>query len=304
MARPQVLIFAFVLVAIVASALAGSAPSPSPSNDESSVPNVLTPIAKSPLPEDANAPSSDDITDSDAGAVGAPLGTTPTEPETNSTSSTSKADASSNIGATSMATFVAISTFGYFVSDGGDAYEVLRSHGLPIGLLPKGVQDFRIDADGRFEVRLPSPCTAKFDGEVLYNATVSGTISPGQIASLSGIAAQDLFLWFLVRAIRLDDQASGIIHFDVGVVDKRFALSLFETPPDCAPVSADYLPREGSRIAAHVDEVSFHDLTICMFHSLRHFPKRLSCAHPFDTQSQSAELRYKLDHPDFGETTI
>ncbi|XP_074570540.1 uncharacterized protein LOC141827200 [Curcuma longa] len=158
--------------------------------------------------------------------------------------------------------------------DGGDAYEVLRSHGLPIGLLPKGVQEFRIDGDGRFEVRLPSPCTAKFDGEVLYNATVSGTISPGQIASLSGVAAQDLFLWFLVRAIHLDDQASGIIHFDVGVVDKRFALSLFETPPDCAPVSTDYLPGEGSRIAAYVAE------------------------------SQSAELRYKLDQPDSGETTM
>ncbi|XP_074556214.1 uncharacterized protein LOC141812057 [Curcuma longa] len=149
------------------------------------------------------------------------------------------------------------------VGDGGNAYEVLCSHGLPIGLLPKGVQDFRIDVDGRFEVRLPSPCTAKFEGEVLYNTTVSGTISPGQIASLFSVAAQDLFLWFLVRAICLDEQASGIIHFDVGVVDKRFALSLFETPPDRAPVSA-----------------------------------------AFDPQSQSVELRYKLDHPDFGETTI
>ncbi|XP_042428730.1 uncharacterized protein LOC122015770 [Zingiber officinale] len=147
--------------------------------------------------------------------------------------------------------------------DGGDAYEVLRSHGLPIGLLPKGVQEFRINGDGRFEVRLPSPCTAKFDGEVLYNATVSGTISPGKIASLSGISAQDLFLWFLVRAIRLDDQASGIIHFDVGVVDKRFALSLFETPPDCSPVSTAFV-----------------------------------------AESQSAELRNKLDQPDSLETTM
>lgn len=27
--------------------------------------------------------------------------------------------------------------------------------------------------------------------------------------------------------------SSGLIHFDVGVVDKQFSLSLFESPPDC-----------------------------------------------------------------------
>ncbi|CAL9037788.1 unnamed protein product, partial [Musa banksii] len=123
-------------------------------------------------------------------------------------------------------------------SGDGSAYEVLRSHGLPIGLLPKGVREFYVDGEGRFEARLDAPCTAKFESEVRYNASVAGTISPGQIDGLSGIAAQDLFLWFPVRAIRLDDQASGIIHFDVGVVDKRFPLSLFEYPPDCTPVAS------------------------------------------------------------------
>ncbi|KAJ8466635.1 hypothetical protein OPV22_029187 [Ensete ventricosum] len=120
-------------------------------------------------------------------------------------------------------------------ASGGSAYEVLRSHGLPIGLLPKGVREFYVDGEGRFEARLYAPCTAKFESEVRYNASIVGTISPGQIAGLSGVAAQDLFLWFPVRAIRLDEQTSGVIHFDVGVVDKRFTLSLFEFPPDCAP---------------------------------------------------------------------
>ncbi|KAG6509787.1 hypothetical protein ZIOFF_027793 [Zingiber officinale] len=120
---------------------------------------------------------------------------------------------------------------------GDNAYEVLRSNGLPIGLLPKGVRDFSIDADGRFQAGLDAPCTATFESEVLYNASISGTISPGQIAALSGMSAQDLFLWFPVLAIRLDDNSSGIIHFDVGVVDKQFPLSLFEVPPDCVPLS-------------------------------------------------------------------
>ncbi|XP_042457722.1 uncharacterized protein LOC122046434 [Zingiber officinale] len=123
-------------------------------------------------------------------------------------------------------------------TESGSAYEVLRSHGLPIGLLPKGVRDFAVDDDGRFEAQLEAPCVAKFESEMRYNASVAGTISSGQIAGLSGVAAQDLFLWFPVRAIRLDNQTSGIIHFDVGVVDKRFPLSLFESPPDCSPDSS------------------------------------------------------------------
>ncbi|KAG6477309.1 hypothetical protein ZIOFF_066562 [Zingiber officinale] len=118
------------------------------------------------------------------------------------------------------------------------AYEALRSHGLPIGILPKGVRDFAMDDDGRFEARLDTPCIANFESEMRYNASVAGTISAGQIAGLTGVAAQDLFLWFPVLAIRLDNQTSGIIHFDVGVVDKRFPLSLFESPPDCSPDSS------------------------------------------------------------------
>ncbi|XP_008787737.1 uncharacterized protein LOC103705697 [Phoenix dactylifera] len=120
------------------------------------------------------------------------------------------------------------------------AYEVLKSHGLPMGLLPKGVRDFQVDGDGRFEVRLDAACTAKFESqsEVRFNSTVAGTLSYGQIAALSGVAAQELFLWFPVRGIRVDIPSSGLIYFDVGVIYKRFSLSLFETPLDCIPFSS------------------------------------------------------------------
>ncbi|XP_074565640.1 uncharacterized protein LOC141822113 [Curcuma longa] len=129
-------------------------------------------------------------------------------------------------------------------TEASSAYEALRSHGLPIGLLPKGVRDFAMDDEGRFEARLDTPCIANFESEMRYNASVAGTISAGQIAGLTGVAAQDLFLWFPVLAIRLDNQTSGIIHFDVGVVDKRFPLSLFESPPDCSPDSSQSQPGE------------------------------------------------------------
>ncbi|GMY33760.1 hypothetical protein FCV25MIE_29002 [Fagus crenata] len=112
-------------------------------------------------------------------------------------------------------------------------YEILRAHGLPMGLLPKGVKDFDIDESGRFQVHLDQACNAKFESQLHYDRNVSGTLSYGQIAALSGVSAQELFLWFPVKGIRVDIPSSGLIYFDVGVVFKQFSLSLFETPLDC-----------------------------------------------------------------------
>lgn len=115
-------------------------------------------------------------------------------------------------------------------------YEVLESHGLPRGLLPKGVKNFTLDNSGKFVVHLDQACNAKFENEFHYDRNVSGTISYGQIHALSGIEAQDLFLWFPVKDIRVDIPSSGLIYFNVGVVSKQFSLSSFETPRDCTVV--------------------------------------------------------------------
>ncbi|XP_022144562.1 uncharacterized protein LOC111014213 [Momordica charantia] len=119
-------------------------------------------------------------------------------------------------------------------ADPSTIYDHLHLHGLPIGLLPKNITNFSVDsATGRFQVFLDQPCNAKFENEVHYDLNVSGVLSYGQIAELAGISSQELFLWFPVKGIRLDLSTSGVIHFDVGVVDKQFSLSLFESPPDC-----------------------------------------------------------------------
>ena len=125
-------------------------------------------------------------------------------------------------------------TFGFNpISSKSSIYEVLHAHGLPKGLLPKGVKDFGIGDDGRFWAHLDRACNAKFESELHYDMNVSGTLSYGQIGALSGISAQELFLWFPVKGIRVDIPSSGLIYFDVGVVHKQFSLSLFETPPEC-----------------------------------------------------------------------
>uniref|UniRef100_A0A5B7CD85 Uncharacterized protein n=1 Tax=Davidia involucrata TaxID=16924 RepID=A0A5B7CD85_DAVIN len=122
-------------------------------------------------------------------------------------------------------------------SSSSSIYDVFRSNGLPIGLIPKGVTNFTVDpTNGRFEFHLEQACDAKFETQVRYDWNVSGTLRYGQIAELSGVAAQDLFLWFPVKGIRVDIPSSGIIYFDVGVVFKQFSLSLFETPRDCDAV--------------------------------------------------------------------
>ncbi|OMP10062.1 hypothetical protein COLO4_04880 [Corchorus olitorius] len=105
-----------------------------------------------------------------------------------------------------------------------------------MGLLPKGITQFDYDDTGRFEVHLDQACNAKFESELRYDRNVSGTLTYGEIGELSGISAQELFLWFPVKGIRVDVPSSGLIYFDVGVVFKQFSLSLFETPRDCIAV--------------------------------------------------------------------
>ncbi|XP_059660025.1 uncharacterized protein LOC132306593 [Cornus florida] len=158
--------------------------------------------------------------------------------------------------------------FRVFASDPFSIYEVLRSHGLPMGLLPKGVTDFHLDDTGKFEVYLDQACNTKFENELHYDRNVSGTLTYGQIAGLSGISAQDLFLWFPVKGIRVDVPSSGLIYFDVGVVFKQFSLSMFETPRDCMAAQLQGLG-DGRVI---VDTVS---------------------------KSLSGKLRYHLDQEDF-----
>ncbi|KAL2526220.1 hypothetical protein Adt_11274 [Abeliophyllum distichum] len=121
-------------------------------------------------------------------------------------------------------------------SPSSSIYDVLESNGLPIGIFPKGVSNFTLDpTTGNFQLNLlsPAPCDAKFETRVRYDCDITGTIAYGQIANLSGLAAQELFLWLPVKSIRVDVPSSGLIYFDVGVVFKQFSLSFFETPKDC-----------------------------------------------------------------------
>lgn len=128
---------------------------------------------------------------------------------------------------------------GASAEENGTIYDVLKNHGLPVGLLPKGVKNYTLHDDGQLEVFLEKPCFAKFENRVYFKDVIRGNLSYGQLAGVAGLEQQELFLWFPVKGIKVDIPNSGFIYFDVGVVYKQFVLSLFESPPDCTPVAGE-----------------------------------------------------------------
>ncbi|CAN6894772.1 uncharacterized protein LOC106397138 [Brassica napus] len=134
-------------------------------------------------------------------------------------------------------------------------YKILQDNGLPSGIFPKGVTEFTFDGEtGRFSVYLNQSCDAKYETELRYDTNITGTLSSANVTDLSGISAQDLFLWFPVKGIRVDVPSSGLIYFDVGVVRKQYSLSVFETPRDCVAVRREN-EVESSVLSLHrVDE--------------------------------------------------
>ncbi|CAL0303322.1 unnamed protein product [Lupinus luteus] len=138
-------------------------------------------------------------------------------------------------------------------------YDHLRHQGLPVGLLPTGITHYTVNAtSGEFLVSMEQPCNAKFENEVHYDTNITGTLKYGSIGALSGVSAHELFLWFPVKEIRVDVPSSGLIHFDVGVADKQFSLSLFEDPPRCTAESRHRLQNQASNQNTSVMQFQAH----------------------------------------------
>jgi hypothetical protein len=74
-------------------------------------------------------------------------------------------------------------------------YDHLRLHGLPTGLLPKGITNFSVSpTTSLFQISLPNPCITKFENQLLYDPNISFYLTHAHIGNLSGVSAQELFL--------------------------------------------------------------------------------------------------------------
>ncbi|XP_022142858.1 uncharacterized protein LOC111012868 [Momordica charantia] len=114
-------------------------------------------------------------------------------------------------------------------------HELLRSQGLPAGLLPREVKSYALSRNGLLEVFLEGPCLTKYENRVMFESVVRANLSYGSLIGVQGLTQEELFLWLPVKDIIVDDPKSGLILFDIGVAHKQLALSLFEDPPSCNP---------------------------------------------------------------------
>jgi len=124
---------------------------------------------------------------------------------------------------------------------GSTIHQLLKDHGLPGGLLPRGVQSYTLDeSTGLLQARLSAPCYAKYDnGDLAYFDTmVRGNLSKGALRGVEGLAQEELFVWLPVKGILVAGEQPGVIVFDIGYAHKSLSRSLFEDPPDCKPSAA------------------------------------------------------------------
>lgn len=112
-------------------------------------------------------------------------------------------------------------------------HDLLRSKGLPAGLLPREVKSYTLSENGTLEVVLEGPCLTKYENRVLFESVIRANLSYGSLIGVVGLTQEELFLWLPVRDIIVDDPNSGLILFDIVVAHKELSLSLFEDPPDC-----------------------------------------------------------------------
>ncbi|KAK3199415.1 hypothetical protein Dsin_022830 [Dipteronia sinensis] len=112
-------------------------------------------------------------------------------------------------------------------------HDLLKSKGLPAGLLPKEVKSYTLSEDGLLEVVLEGPCLTKYENRVLFDSVIRANLSYGSLIGVVGLSQEELFLWLPVKDIIVYDPTSGLILFDIVLAHKELSLSLFEVPPDC-----------------------------------------------------------------------
>lgn len=130
------------------------------------------------------------------------------------------------------ATFCLILTHVISANSSPSAYEVLESYNFPVGLLPKGVESYDLNATtGQFAAYLKGSCSFHQAAyQLKYRPVIKGSISNNKITGLSGISVKVVLMWMDIKEIiRTGDS----IDFYVGVAKTGFPVDNFEDSPEC-----------------------------------------------------------------------
>lgn len=113
------------------------------------------------------------------------------------------------------------------------AYEVLQSYDFPVGILPKGVTHYDLDASsGKFNAYLNGSCSFSLEGsyQLRYKSKISGNIHKDKLTNLSGVSVKVLFLWLNIVEVRRNNEK---LEFSVGIASAEFAIDNFYVCPQC-----------------------------------------------------------------------
>lgn len=113
------------------------------------------------------------------------------------------------------------------------AYEALADYDFPEGILPKGVVGYELDKPtGKFRAFLNGSCSFSLEGsyQLSYESTISGYISKGRLASLSGVSVKLFFFWVNIVEVTRN---GGELGFSVGIASASFPLDNFFVSPQC-----------------------------------------------------------------------
>ncbi|CAL5042547.1 unnamed protein product [Urochloa decumbens] len=121
-------------------------------------------------------------------------------------------------------------------ADATTAYDILEKNNFPRGLLPKGVQSYVLNPDGKLELTLPSECnffvtlgSQKF--KLQFASTFGGVIHAGSITEVYGVDVQVKFAWLGFSQI---DRTGDQLTFHVKQFTQSFPVSGFAVSPSCA----------------------------------------------------------------------
>ncbi|XP_006663324.1 uncharacterized protein At5g01610-like [Oryza brachyantha] len=113
------------------------------------------------------------------------------------------------------------------------AYEMLQRFGFPVGILPEGVQGYRLGEDGSsFEVYLAGDCQFRAAKRYVlrYSSRVAGSVAAGSITSLEGVKVKETFVWLRISQVDVDGDQ---IRLHVGPFTKSVAADQLAVSPQC-----------------------------------------------------------------------